>query len=226
MIKRVGRYLRQHHLALLALFMVLGGSTAYAAATLVPKNSVGSPQVINGSLQTLDLSKKARKALKGNRGPRGFTGAQGAQGPKGTTGAQGNQGIQGIQGIQGPPGPFPDPLESGKTLRGTYGIQNSANQAYEGISFNFTLSAAPTVHYILNGTTPPASCPGSATAPAAAAGHLCIYETQRVGVSSSGTYDPTNNACCNNAGKYGFVIFANSSGATVATSGTWAVTAP
>jgi hypothetical protein len=106
MIKRVGRYLRQHHLALLALFMVLGGSTAYAAATLVPKNSVGSPQVINGSLQTLDLSKKARKALKGNRGPRGFRGARGATG------------AQGARGATGPAGPATGP--AGGALTGNY----------------------------------------------------------------------------------------------------------
>jgi Collagen triple helix repeat (20 copies) len=100
MIKRLATYLWRHHLALLALFVVLGG-TSYAAVNALPKNSVGSKQVINGSLQTLDLSKKARAALKGNRGPRGFAGAQGAPGAKGATGAQG---VQGIQGVQGPPG--------------------------------------------------------------------------------------------------------------------------
>jgi Collagen triple helix repeat (20 copies) len=101
MLRRIGRYLRQHHLALLALFIVLGGGSAYAAATLVPRNSVGSPQVINGSLQTKDLSRKARAALKGNRGPRGFAGAQGA---RGATGAQGAQGAKGATGAQGPAG--------------------------------------------------------------------------------------------------------------------------
>ena len=59
MVTRVGRYLGQHHLALLALLIVFGGGSAYAAATLVPNNSVGSAQVINGSLQKKDLSAKA-----------------------------------------------------------------------------------------------------------------------------------------------------------------------
>ena len=75
MVKRVGRYLRQHHLALLALLIVSGGGSAYAAATLVPENSVGSAQVINGSLQKKDLTKQAIAALKGNRGRTGRTGA-------------------------------------------------------------------------------------------------------------------------------------------------------
>ena len=50
--------------SLVALFVALGG-TGYAAVELAPKNSVGSAQVINGSLQTVDLSKKAKSALKG-----------------------------------------------------------------------------------------------------------------------------------------------------------------
>ena len=95
MVTRVTRYLRQHHLALLALVIVFGGGSAYAATTLVPNNSVGSAQVINGSLQKKDLSGKAIAALKGNRGrvgktgPAGPAGSQGAKGDKGDTGATG-----------------------------------------------------------------------------------------------------------------------------------------
>jgi hypothetical protein len=95
------RFLRRNTIAMLALFVALGGTTYAASTALIGKNTVASPQVVNGSLKTKDLSKKARAALKGNRGPRGFTGAQGA---KGATGAQGIQGIQGIQGVQGVPG--------------------------------------------------------------------------------------------------------------------------
>jgi hypothetical protein len=84
------RFVRGNTIALLALFIALGGTT-YAATTL-GANTVGSPQVINGSLQTKDLSGKARKALKGNRGLRGARGAAGAAGAKGATGAQGPMG--------------------------------------------------------------------------------------------------------------------------------------
>jgi hypothetical protein len=49
-------------ISLIVLFVALGG-TPYAAVTaLVPRNSVGSAQVINGSLQTGDLS--VRRALR------------------------------------------------------------------------------------------------------------------------------------------------------------------
>jgi hypothetical protein len=101
MTRGFGRFLRQNTIALLALFLALGGTTYAASTALVGKNSVASPQVVNGSLQTKDLSKKARKALKGNRGLRGLTGAKGATGAQGVQGAQG---IQGVQGIQGPAG--------------------------------------------------------------------------------------------------------------------------
>ena len=92
--------------SLVALFVALGG-TGYAAIKL-PKNSVGSPQVINGSLQTTDLSKKARKALKGNRGltgPRGAAGAAGVAGQVGATGPGGPAGAAGPAGAVGATGP-------------------------------------------------------------------------------------------------------------------------
>lgn len=89
------RYLRRHHIALLALFFALAGTSFAAANALLPKNSVGSAQVRNGSLQRLDLSKKAVSSLRGNRGLRGL---------KGDKGDQGIQGIQGVQGTQGVPG--------------------------------------------------------------------------------------------------------------------------
>jgi len=88
--------------SLVALFVALGG-TGYAAIKL-PKNSVGSPQVINGSLQTTDLSRKARTALKGNRGRTGSAGKQGLAGPQGVAGPQGATGPAGPAGASGPQG--------------------------------------------------------------------------------------------------------------------------
>lgn len=113
MIGRIATYVGRNHVALLALFFALGG-TSYAASTaLAPKNSVGSAQVINGSLQKGDLSKKAVVALKGNRGLQGAQGAQGAQGPQGAAGSAGpvgaigrtgSAGAAGAVGAIGPPG--------------------------------------------------------------------------------------------------------------------------
>jgi collagen triple helix repeat protein len=94
-------------LSAIALFVVLTGPSYAAVSKLLPKNSVGSAQVINGSLQTADLSKKAITALKGNRGPQGSQGAAGPPGPAGAagaTGATGAAGAKGDTGAQGIPG--------------------------------------------------------------------------------------------------------------------------
>jgi hypothetical protein len=90
-------------ISLIALFVALGG-TSYAAITLVPRNSVGSRQVINGSLQKVDLSRKTVAALKGARGPAGPQGAAGSQGAAGPAGATGPAGAGGATGPSGPAG--------------------------------------------------------------------------------------------------------------------------
>jgi hypothetical protein len=121
-ILRAGAYLRRNHLALLALFFALGGS-AYAAGTaLLPKNSVGSRQVINGSLQTADLSKRAQRALKGRRGLRGTQGVAGVPGAKGD------------KGDAGPPGPtqFARVKSTGQLVSGT---ATSASRFGTGVYF-------------------------------------------------------------------------------------------
>jgi hypothetical protein len=87
-------------IACLALAIALGG-TAFAATTLVPKNSVGSAQVINGSLRTLDLSKATRSALRGRPGPVGARGAQGVQGIQGLKGEKGEKGDTGPSNVYG-----------------------------------------------------------------------------------------------------------------------------
>lgn len=67
----------------LCLFLVLGGG-AYAA-TQLPKNSVGTKQLKNGSITLSKLSAAARAALKGAVGPQGPAGAPGAPGAPGAT---------------------------------------------------------------------------------------------------------------------------------------------
>ncbi|HEX2461644.1 MAG TPA: hypothetical protein VHJ58_15985 [Vicinamibacterales bacterium] len=75
-------------------------SAASAAAAFV----VTSKNIKDGTIQTVDISAKAKRALKGNRGPRGaagLTGLQGAAGPQGLAGAAGPQGRTGPQGPTG-----------------------------------------------------------------------------------------------------------------------------
>jgi hypothetical protein len=98
MLTKSASYINRHHLAMLALFFALGGTSFAAGNTLLPRNSVGTNQVINGSLQTSDLSNTARKAFKGATGPRGPAGAAGAAGAAGVAGSQGATGAQGAPG--------------------------------------------------------------------------------------------------------------------------------
>jgi hypothetical protein len=70
------------------------------AATL----SVTSKNIKNGTIQTVDISAKAKRALKGNRGPRGVAGLRGPQGMAGAAGPQGPAGTQGPQGDKGDKG--------------------------------------------------------------------------------------------------------------------------
>lgn len=65
-------------MATVAVFLVLGGG-AYAATSL-PKNSVGSKQLKNGSITPAKLNAGAKAALRGATGPQGIPGPQGAPG--------------------------------------------------------------------------------------------------------------------------------------------------
>jgi hypothetical protein len=89
----LGRFLRHNAIALLALFLALGG-TSFAAATLINGKLIKPHTIAKNK-----LTNKAIKQLKGNRGPAG------PAGPQGPAGAAGAPGAPGAPGAQGPPGP-------------------------------------------------------------------------------------------------------------------------
>ena len=87
MLTKIGSHLRRNLVAYLALLAATSG-TSYAAATkLLPANSVGTKQLINGSVQKIDLNKKTVTALRGKKGARGLRGLKGDKGDKGDPGA-------------------------------------------------------------------------------------------------------------------------------------------
>jgi len=97
MMGSVTRHLRHNLIAYVALLFALGG-TSYAATTkLLPPNSVGSRQVINGALLKQDF--KSGQLPRGAPGPKGLSGAPGPAGPVGPAGSAG------AKGEVGPPGP-------------------------------------------------------------------------------------------------------------------------
>jgi hypothetical protein len=67
-------------------FLVLAGGTAYAAAEMLPKGSVGTRQIKKEAVTPAKLSAAAKLAMAGAKG------ATGPQGPKGDTGAKGEPG--------------------------------------------------------------------------------------------------------------------------------------
>jgi hypothetical protein len=79
------------------LFLLLAGGTAFAAAEILPKGSVGTKQLKNGAVTgkkvkpgSLTASDFAPKQLpEGARGPAGPAGAKGAAGEKGAEGPRG-----------------------------------------------------------------------------------------------------------------------------------------
>jgi hypothetical protein len=108
--------------ASLALFIALGGG-AYAATNL-PKNSVASKQIKDGSVRTADLANNAVTAAKikdGSLLSADFKAGQlpaGAQGPAGVQGPAGAQGPVGPQGPAGATGPATG--AAGGDLTGSY----------------------------------------------------------------------------------------------------------
>ena len=81
-------------------------------------------------------------------------------------------------------------LPKDRTLRGHYNIYDKSSPQQSGqenmpISFGYRLASAPTVRIIKANTSPPAECPGTASAPEAASGYLCIYETSSYNLYSS-----------------------------------------
>src|SRR4051812_49836230 len=97
------RYVRHHHLGMLALFIALGG-TSYAAVKL-PANSVGSTQLKANAVTGAKVKDRSLTAADfGGQLPAGATGAQGQSGPAGPAGAKGDTGAQGLQGAKGDTG--------------------------------------------------------------------------------------------------------------------------
>lgn len=170
------------------------------------------------------------KGLPAARGAQGAAGPPGPAGPQGPGGPGGPQGGQGPQGPAGPAGPFPDPLPSGKTLRGTFALSGHATTtsvySLTPISFGFRLASAPVSHWVPTGGTPPAQCPGTASAPEAAAGHLCVYEATQENMSAArGVTSMTHGG--GGTHRFGTLIYGYpaAAGARLYSTGSWAVTA-
>lgn len=122
----------------LCLFLLLAGGTAFAAAEILPKGSVGTKQLKNGAVTgkkvkpgSLTASDFAPKQLpegsRGPAGPAGPAGAKGEKGEKGEKGAAGTSAALAIEHVDATVGPSTEETKetvaacpSGKVLGGGY----------------------------------------------------------------------------------------------------------
>lgn len=202
-----------HAIAAVALFAALGGG-AYAAATIgskdIKRSAVRSKHLKNGQVRSVDLSRAVRLQLQ-----RTGTG----QGPKGDRGPRGRRGRTGPTGPTGPAGTFTTTLPEGQTLRGTYVYPEGET----AISFGVSLAGAPAGHWLAEGDAPTVECPGTAQAPAAAPGHLCVYEADAEGaLTERRIANPSLDGAPEGAAAFGAMLRATGSGQS---RGSWAVTA-
>jgi hypothetical protein len=115
-------------------------------------------------------------------------------------------------------------LARGRTIRGAYRVTGNdqipgLDLDGNGISFGYTLASAPMPHFVGAGQDPPAPCPGTASNPQAAPGHLCVYELSASNVQTVAIGNPLS--------RYGVTLLGQSiNDGTWVTLGTWAVTAP
>jgi hypothetical protein len=163
-------------------------------------------------------SANASKAKRGPQGPRGKTGPAGPAGPAGPQGIPGPKGDAGAPGAPGPAGPLLEQLPSGKTMTGAWGFGIGAGGA-QLISYPFELAtpiAEGNIVFLNEGEGETTDCPGTAEAPAAAKGKLCIYTSVEEEITySTASIFPLSNS--NGVlvlinGEFGF--------------GSWALTAP
>ena len=160
--------------AIVALVVALTG-TAFAAVGL------------NGKQKA-----EVKKIAKQFAGKPGQAGPQGAQGSKGD---KGEQGPEGKQGPEGPPGPTETVLPPGGTQTGIWSY-NQIGLSVIWLNISFPLRVVPdltagNLEYLEPNAPATANCPGNASEPKAAPGHICMYgEVQNNSFDAGNTFTP------------------------------------
>ncbi|MEZ5095635.1 MAG: hypothetical protein R2731_05695 [Nocardioides sp.] len=115
-------------------------------------------------------------------------------------------------------------LRKPKVLRGGWAFGSAAPGGFglAGIAWGFSMKKAPTAHFILDGGKLPDGCSGTAAAPNAKPGHLCVFET-----AASGYADrficTTGNSCGGKASRFGAYVGATATANGGYAYGSWAL---
>jgi hypothetical protein len=140
-------YLRRHHLALLALFVGLGG-TSYAAVEL-SKNSVGAKQIKRSAVRSAEVKDSTLRAEDFMPGqlPAGSNGNQGPAGPKGDEGPAGPSGVVSSRTISGSASSFNLPGNMGGSVVTPAGCRTPTYTAGPGEAavINMQVTGSPSV---------------------------------------------------------------------------------
>jgi hypothetical protein len=227
-------------ISVLALVLAMAGGAYAAKKYVITSTSQIKPSVLK-SLQGAAGSAGA-PGVKGDNGSQGATGGQGS---KGDLGAEGKEGKQGKEGKAGSPWTVGGVLPSEATETGawTIGSLPSGTPEFEltttAISIPIPLNSAlgaTSVHYInkagkevfLNPSEvreelTPTECLGTAAAPTAEPGNLCVYEGQNFFLDFYSITLLTSDAKGSSTAGARLGMEAE---AEARASGSWAVTAP
>jgi hypothetical protein len=179
----------------LALVFAMSGGAYAAGKYLITSTKQISPKVLKSLVgKTGPAGANGTQGPAGPAGPAGAAGEKGAAGKEGLAGKEGKEGPAGKEGKTGPTGQtgFTATLPEGATETGvvTYAFEAAGSQ-FVPISFAIPLEAPlgeTKVHYILENKkelnhlqeeVAQTACTGTAAAPTAEHGNLCIYETFR-----------------------------------------------
>ncbi len=163
---------------------------------------------------------------KGEAGANGSNGAVGPTGPTGDTGAKGATGAAGATGQTG----FTETLPSGKTETGAWAMSGTEANEFGirvPISFPIPLAASTTNVHFVEGTVPAGCTGGTAAAPKADPGNLCVYLSQfGIEESSFESIELASGFGPGEASRSGAMLVFTAPTGPASASGTYAVTAP
>jgi hypothetical protein len=200
-------------ISLIAAFAMASQADAATLYACVKKEG-GSMRLV--SQRTKCNRKSERKVSWSTTGPAGKNGANGGAGANGKNGTNGTNG----QNLTSQ-----TPIASGQSESGAFAVaagESKTGYAASGISFSQPLPApiaANHVVYNLAGATTP-QCPGAGRA---AAGFVCMYESESSGMTFLVTRDFALNT--NAADPFGFAVFFTVTAASGYAAGVWTVTA-
>jgi hypothetical protein len=114
---------------------------------------------------------------------------------------------------------------SAPVLRGSFMLlATGGGYSTVPISLGQGFATAPTMRYVSLGEALPTGCSGSAAAPNAAPGYLCVFESYNFGSIAVSTCRSVPSVTCGAeyADQFGTTLYANSGGSTIEVNGTWA----